>query len=104
MSKRLLDRRWPWLAAAGAVVLALLSTVVEIRAPGDWDDRPLGSVDDIETLRDRDDLNVLFVVIDTLRAERLPAISPSRRGPRPRWCPSGRGCIPRAPASRASIK
>jgi arylsulfatase A-like enzyme len=38
---------------------------------GDWDDRPLGSVDDIETLRDRDDLNVLFVVIDTLRAERL---------------------------------
>jgi arylsulfatase A-like enzyme len=71
MSKRLLDQRWPWLAVAGAIVLAFLSTVVEMREPGDWDRRPHGSVDDIETLRDRDDLNVLFIVVDTLRAERL---------------------------------
>ena len=71
MSKRLLDRRWPWLAAAGAIVLVFLSAVIEIRDPSDWDRRPVGSVEDIQALQDRDDLNVLFIVIDTLRAERL---------------------------------
>ncbi len=71
MSKRFRDRRWPWLVAAGAIGLAFLASVVEIRDPGDSDRRPLGSVEDIEALRDRDDLNLLFVVIDTLRAERL---------------------------------
>jgi arylsulfatase A-like enzyme len=71
VAKRLLDQRWPWLAAAGAVVVAFLSTVVEVHAPGDWDDRPPGSAEDIEALRDRDDLNLLFIVIDTLRAEHL---------------------------------
>jgi arylsulfatase A-like enzyme len=71
MSKRLLDRRWPWLLVAAVILLAFLSTVVEIRAPGGWDPRPVGTVDDIEALRQRDDLNLLFIVIDTLRAERL---------------------------------
>ncbi len=71
MSERLRYRRWPWLLAAGAIVLFFFSTFVGIRAPGDWDRRPLGSVDDIEKLGDRDDLNLLFIVIDTLRADRL---------------------------------
>ncbi|MDE0884157.1 MAG: sulfatase [Myxococcota bacterium] len=35
------------------------------------DDRPKGTLADIATLQDRDDLNVLFVVIDTLRSDRL---------------------------------
>jgi arylsulfatase A-like enzyme len=71
MSKRILERRWPWILAACCVVVALLSTTVEIRHSGDWDRRPLGSAKDIEALRQRDDLNVLFIVVDTLRAERL---------------------------------
>jgi arylsulfatase A-like enzyme len=71
MRNRLLDQRWPWLLAAAGIVLAYLSTYVEIHPPGDWDRRPLGSVADIEALRDRDDVNVLFVLIDTLRADRL---------------------------------
>jgi hypothetical protein len=33
--------------------------------------RPTGTIDDILALRDRDDLNVLFVLVDTLRADRL---------------------------------
>ncbi|MDG2334988.1 MAG: sulfatase [Myxococcota bacterium] len=37
------------------------------------DDRPLGELADIESLASRDDLNVLFVVIDTLRSDRLSA-------------------------------
>ncbi len=71
MRKQILAQRWPWLVAAGAIVVAYLSTLVEVRLPGDWDQRPLGSVEDIAQLRDRSDLNVLFIVIDTLRAERL---------------------------------
>ena len=71
MRKRLLEQRWPWLVAAGVVVVAFLSTFVEIQLPGDWDRRPRGSAEDIARLRDRGDLNVLFLVVDTLRAERL---------------------------------
>jgi arylsulfatase A-like enzyme len=68
MLKRLLDRPWLWLVAAAAILFA---TFVEVRFPGDSDRRPLGSADDIARLRDRTDLNVLFVLIDTLRADRL---------------------------------
>jgi arylsulfatase A-like enzyme len=72
MQNRFLDRRWPWLSAAAAIVLVFLFlSVVEIDFPGDWDRRSLGSVEEIESLRDRENLNVLFVVIDTLRAEHL---------------------------------
>ncbi len=45
-----------------------LLTFVQI---GDWDRRPSGSVDDIARLKDRSDVNVLFLLIDTLRAEHL---------------------------------
>jgi arylsulfatase A-like enzyme len=55
----------------GVIAIALFSTFVEIQLPGDWDRRPRGSAEDIARLRDRDDLNVLFILIDTLRAERL---------------------------------
>ncbi len=71
MSERPAYRRWPWLLAAGAIVLYFLSTFVEIRAPRDWDRRPPGSADDIARLGERGDLNLLFVLIDTLRADRL---------------------------------
>lgn len=37
------------------------------------DPRPRGTLDDVLALRDRDDLNVLFVLVDTLRADRLGA-------------------------------
>jgi arylsulfatase A-like enzyme len=71
VQKRLLEQRWPWLVAAGLSALALISMFVKIRLPGDWDDRPRGSIEDIAGLRERDDLNVLFILVDTLRAERL---------------------------------
>jgi arylsulfatase A-like enzyme len=37
------------------------------------DSRPTGGIEDILALRDRSDLNVLFVLVDTLRADRLGA-------------------------------
>ncbi len=35
------------------------------------DSRPSGTIEDVLALRNRDDLNVLFVLVDTLRADRL---------------------------------
>ena len=51
------------------MVLAYLFTIVELRTDGD--PRPSGSLDDIDALASRDDLNILFVLVDTLRADRL---------------------------------
>jgi arylsulfatase A-like enzyme len=57
---------------AAIIVVGVLATLVEIRAPGDgFDHRPIGTAEDLIALRDRDDLNVLFILIDTLRADRL---------------------------------
>jgi arylsulfatase A-like enzyme len=71
MSASILSKRWPWLIA-GSVFLAVLvfSVFFEVRV-GDADPRPLGTAEDIEALSQRDDVNVLFILIDTLRADRL---------------------------------
>ncbi len=70
MAASVLNRRWPWLTAAALVLLAYLSTFVEIEfALGD--PRPIGTAADIEALSERPDLNVLFILLDTLRADRL---------------------------------
>ena len=70
MKKSFLDQRWPWLLAAMLIILAFLSTLFEIRT-GVLEPRPLGSVQDIVALRERGDTNLLFIVIDTLRADHL---------------------------------
>ena len=70
MDRSILDKRWPWLTATAAIVAVYLSTFVEIRIPGS-DPRPVGSAEDIARLSERNDVNILFVLIDTLRADRL---------------------------------
>ena len=61
---------WPWVAAA--LSLAAYAAVQQLRAPeAPRDPRPIGTAEDILALRNRRDLNVLFVLIDTLRAEHL---------------------------------
>lgn len=37
----------------------------------EFDTRPAGSLEDVAKLADRDDLNVIFILIDTLRSDRL---------------------------------
>jgi arylsulfatase A-like enzyme len=67
---RIPDRRWPYLLAAMGVVGAYVWASFDARQ-ADGDPRPTGSLEDIARLSSRDDVNLLFVVIDTLRADRL---------------------------------
>lgn len=71
MSK-LLSQRWPWIAAASVVLLLWGSTFVDVQL-GDADPRPLGSLEDATALLESADVNVLFILIDTLRADHLGA-------------------------------
>jgi arylsulfatase A-like enzyme len=68
MADRILNQRWPWVTAAVLVIAAFLATFVDVgfRAP-----RPPGTAADIEKLAERTDVNVLFILVDTLRADRL---------------------------------
>lgn len=66
----LLQKNWPWLVTGGLIILWLLSTSVKYDPPV-GDPRPFGGEAEILQLAEREDLNVLFVLIDTLRADRL---------------------------------
>ena len=71
MQKLSSGKPWIGLVVAAVVVVVVLSLFVEIRDPNQWDWRRAGSVRDIERLREREDVNVLFILVDTLRAEHL---------------------------------
>jgi arylsulfatase A-like enzyme len=71
MPDRPLQKRWPWIAAAALIALSYLAFSF-LRVSG-GDPRPQGSAEDIARLSERSDLNVLFVLIDTLRAQHLSA-------------------------------
>jgi len=78
VTETLLSKRWPWILAGLIVIAVYLSTFIQIRLPtetaedsGYLDHRPLGSIDDIRDFADRNDTNVLFILIDTLRSERM---------------------------------
>jgi arylsulfatase A-like enzyme len=64
---RLLASRAFYLVAALLMIAAALASQLDIRR----DVRPGGDLEDVERLAERDDLNVLFILIDTLRADRL---------------------------------
>jgi arylsulfatase A-like enzyme len=70
MMNTLLQKNWPWLVTAGLIVLWLLSTAVQYDPPV-ADPRPLGGEAEILQLAERDDLNVMFILLDTLRAGRM---------------------------------
>lgn len=67
--KRMFDSVWLYGFAAAALIIGFLATQVEIAG----DPRPLGDHTDIAKLHERDDVNLLFILIDTLRADRLGA-------------------------------
>jgi arylsulfatase A-like enzyme len=67
--RRLLDSPWTYFALAAALLAAALATLVDVRIGG----RAAGGPADLRALRVRGDASVLFVLIDTLRADRLGA-------------------------------
>jgi arylsulfatase len=69
MLRRLFDSPWPYFIGAGLLLIVAIASQFEIRVPS----RPEGQPADIAALRERDDLNVVFVMIDTLRSDRLSA-------------------------------
>ncbi|MCL4685928.1 sulfatase [Myxococcota bacterium] len=67
MLNRILDSKWTYIVLITGLVIAAVASQFEIRVPS----RPLGSPADIAALSERDDVNVVFLVIDTLRNGRL---------------------------------
>jgi len=67
MLRRMLDSAWFYFGLAGVLLLAAVASQFEVRIPT----RDVAPIKELEKLRDRDDLNVVFLLIDTLRADRL---------------------------------
>lgn len=65
-------RIWPLVLLAVVGIAAYLYVSIDVESdPADR--RPIGGADEIAALAERDDTNVLFILIDTLRAERMSA-------------------------------
>ena len=67
MWRRLIASRWFYVVSGTLMVAAFLASQVRVGT----DPRPKGSLVDIQELGNREDLNVLFILIDTLRSDRL---------------------------------
>jgi arylsulfatase A-like enzyme len=72
---RLLQSRWFYVAAAALMVAAAVASQLRIHS----DPRPGGTPEDVATLDEWGDLNLLFVLIDTLRADRLSSYGYARQ-------------------------
>jgi arylsulfatase A-like enzyme len=66
--RRILDSPWTYFTLAALLALGGLASMFRIQGPA----RPAGEVaTDLPALKERDDVNVVFILIDTLRADRL---------------------------------
>ena len=68
-----------WVVAGGVLLAIFASTFWTSRGPDSWDTRPTGGVSEVEQLAQREDVNVLFILVDTLRAERLSSYGYERQ-------------------------
>ncbi len=67
-----------WLYLAGALLLVLLAAASQFRVQLP-EDRSTGTLEDLHALKNRDDVNVLFILIDTLRSDRMDAYGYGRQ-------------------------
>jgi arylsulfatase A-like enzyme len=73
--RRIFDSPWLFFALAAALLAMAVLSQFRVNRP---EPRALGRVEDIAKLSERDDLNVIFILIDTLRSDRLSAYGYSR--------------------------
>jgi arylsulfatase A-like enzyme len=64
-----MNRRWILIGGSAVLLVLGLFSLFDVTLPS----RPTGDVAELRELRDRDDLNVVFILVDTLRADRLSA-------------------------------
>jgi arylsulfatase len=72
MENKSSGRIWPMALIAVAAIGVYLYSSVEVE-PSASAGRPTGTVEDLEALATRDDTNIVFVLVDTLRSERMSA-------------------------------
>jgi len=65
--RKILDSPWLYFSLAALILVVAVFSQLRIHLPS----RPTGSLADLDRLRERDDVNVVFLLIDTLRADRL---------------------------------
>jgi arylsulfatase A-like enzyme len=65
--RRILDSPWTYFGLAAVLLVVAVLSQFDLQVPS----RPKGTAEDLVTLKERDDLNVVFIVIDTLRADHL---------------------------------
>jgi arylsulfatase A-like enzyme len=75
MFRRLVESPSVYFAGAAILLSIIVAMQFDLRIPS----RPRGSVEDLALLRDRGDLNVVFILVDTLRADRLSLYGYERR-------------------------
>jgi len=67
--RRLIDSPWLFFGLALLLLVAAVLSQIEFTPKP----RPEGTIDEVVSLSDRDDVNVVFIVIDMLRADRMSA-------------------------------
>jgi arylsulfatase A-like enzyme len=67
MLLRRIDSAWACFAGAAVLLLIIIALQFDLRIPS----RPRGATRDLALLRTRGDLNVVFILVDTLRADRM---------------------------------
>jgi arylsulfatase A-like enzyme len=72
--RKLLDSPWTYFGLAGLLAVVAVVSQFEIRLPS----RDTGTLDDLAKLRERDDTSVLFILVDTLRSDRLSSYGYAR--------------------------
>jgi arylsulfatase A-like enzyme len=75
MFRRIFDSPWLYFGLAGLLLTVGLYSQIQFYPPA----RPMGAIQELETLDERDPLNVVFIVIDMLRSDRLSMYGNSRR-------------------------
>jgi arylsulfatase A-like enzyme len=72
--RKIIDSSWFYFALAGLLVVAGVYSQIQFEPP----ERPQGTIEQVESLAKAEQLNVVFIVVDMLRADRLSAYGYAR--------------------------